>query len=267
MAISADTVLGERKGGPRGSNRDGVSGFWTGKDNIHRYVKQYRDPAQVYGETVANYIYRALGLGAPNSHAFEHQGKPAFASEIIDHHNTLGEHKIDVALAQKVAAGFAADVLTANWDAVGMGKDNVIVHGDNDVSRIDQGGTFLMRAQAGRKPEQFLHAISEWEGFFSPKINIDYSGVMAKAGYQRAEDMGETLIEQINKIEALRDQHGGWDRLVAKVAPNWEGPDRDEVVKMLDSRSKLLTQKKAEVQGKLTRISRLAFIALGLQHA
>jgi hypothetical protein len=255
----SQTILHERQGDPRGSNASGQSGFWKGQDGINRYVKHYQDDAQVYGEVLANWIYRTLELGAPNSHAFHHQDQPLFASDIMENEGNLGAYDVTPELAHKVAQGFAADVLLANWDAVGMGLDNVVVHKDGSVSRIDQGGSLLMRAQAGRKPNHLLHQITEWEGFFDRGMNWDYSSVMQKAGYRKAEDMGEALVEQITAIENLRNQ-GGWDAIVSKVVPLWKGRDRDEVVKMLESRTKLLSEKKASILQQLKRSSRLAMV-------
>ena len=56
----------------------------------------------------------------------------------------------------ELGRGFMADALVANWDVVGLSDDNVLWVGEKgDWStpvRIDQGGTFELRAQGGGKP-------------------------------------------------------------------------------------------------------------------
>lgn len=51
---------------------------------------------------------------------------------------------------EALAEGFVADALTANWDVVGMGMDNVLWDGDVPY-RVDQGGTLEYRARGGLK--------------------------------------------------------------------------------------------------------------------
>lgn len=57
---------------------------------------------------------------------------------------------------EALGAGFMADALVANWDVVGLSDDNVLWQGEKDdwtkPVRIDQGGTFELRAQGQKKP-------------------------------------------------------------------------------------------------------------------
>lgn len=123
-STDADTVLGEKIGNQGGSNPGGV---YRGTDGVERYVKFYSDPAQAHGEVLANSIYNDLGLSAPSSIAFEKDGHTAFASKMIkDSQGELGKVGLTEARAKRFMGGFAADVLTANWDAAGLTLDNVI---------------------------------------------------------------------------------------------------------------------------------------------
>jgi 2'-5' RNA ligase/GNAT superfamily N-acetyltransferase/ADP-ribose pyrophosphatase YjhB (NUDIX family) len=53
--------------------------------------------------------------------------------------------------SEALGAGFVADALTANWDVVGLSQDNILWTDDDVPIRVDQGGTFEMRAQGSPK--------------------------------------------------------------------------------------------------------------------
>lgn len=240
----ASNIMHTKTGAAKGSNS---GGFYTGADGVKRYVKEYTDTAQASGEHAANQIYQQLGLGAPKSTIFAKDGKYFYASDIIDDTVTLGAKGITKQLADNVLDGFVADVLTANWDAVGMSMDNVMVHANGAIFRIDNGGTFLMRAQAGRKPGSVLNDISEWDVFFSPK-NPSYQKVLSTAGITEHDEMKDRIVQQIDKVLALRDHHGGWAKWFDKHVPHVASEtDRKAMVDMLEARSKLLEKKRAEL--------------------
>lgn len=242
-ALTADVILGTKTGGAKGSN-DG--GFYTGKDGVERYVKFYDDPAQAHCEHLANALYNDLDYGAPESVLFEHNGKTAYASVLFKGGKTLADAGLTGDRAKKVLDGFVGDVLTANWDAVGTGLDNAMVLPDGRVIRIDNGGTFLMRAKEGRKPESLLNSISEWDVFFSSK-NPYYQKVALAAGVSGPEDMRDGVVAGIRKAIALRDEAGGWAAYVKAKVPGAPAKDAQRIVDMLDARSALLEQKLREL--------------------
>lgn len=73
---------------------------------------------------------------------------------------TLGELSGEerAAAEKQLAKGFMADVLLANYDAVGMNADNVIVNGQG-VWRIDNGGSLSFRAQGEKKANWTGHSV------------------------------------------------------------------------------------------------------------
>jgi NAD:arginine ADP-ribosyltransferase len=236
---AAQNVLGgEKIAGAKGSNEGGV---YRGVDGKERYVKFYQDPSQAYGEQLANRIYSNLGIGAPSSQVFEHDGKSVYASDMVGG-RTLQDAGLTTARAREVASGFAADVLVGNWDVVGLNLDNIMVADGGGVVRLDNGGSFLMRAKEGRKPVEVLNKISEWDKFFSSS-NPSYSKVMNAAGYASPAAMREDVIAQIGKIAKLRDESGGWQKYVERNAPGLEGADKKQIVDMLDVRTRLLEEK------------------------
>lgn len=243
--LKAAEILAKAGQGQKGSN-DG--GFFVGADGVERYVKWYADPAQAHGEALANDIYRELGLGAPESRTFvdDHskeagrKGKTAFASDVLAIEGTVGTKGLTKDTAYAILDGFAADILTGNWDAVGTGLDNVVVLKGGGIARIDQGGTFLFRAKAGRKAKAYLDDITEWEGFAPGGINPDYARVFDAAGVADADALAVRLRGQVDGIKALRDRSGGWDAFVAARAPALSPTDRTAVAGMLKARTDLL---------------------------
>lgn len=242
VAGDAKTILGKQVGPQSGSNPGGI---YEGTDGVRRYVKFYDDPAQARGEALANDLYRRLGLEAPESVVFEHNGKWAHATPLLDVKGTVKDLGLTKDLADKILDGFGADMLTANWDAVGMSLDNVVVLANGRIARIDQGGTFLMRAKAGRKQESLLQQLTEYDAFMSK--NPAYSSVFSKAGLTPG-DMGDRLIAQIDQILALEKALGGWDAYVRGSFPEWDVADRKKIVDMLAARSKLLAKKRDDIR-------------------
>jgi hypothetical protein len=151
-------VSGAKGSNPGGLMRDAQGRRW--------YVKEYADPGQAAAEHVSNQVYRALGLGAPESVLGE---GGQYASAWREGGRTLADAGLTKGNADAVLDGFAADVLTMNWDAVGTGHDNVLVEpkGTPRVTRVDQGGTLTYRAQGGPKPEAALDKIGEWDSLHS----------------------------------------------------------------------------------------------------
>jgi len=248
--LTADTILGKKISGAAGSNK---GGFYEGTDGVMRYVKEYKDPTRSHSEKLANDIYSALGLTAPKGHTFPVGGQTMYASDILPG-KQLAQVGVTPEIANKILDGFAADVLVGNWDTVGLVNDNILVTPEGEPARIDNGGTFLFRAQeaSGRKPDGLLGKISEWDGFSNPSINASYSNIFKAAGLKGANDLGDRAVEQINKIKQLEQSSGGWETLVNTNAPDMNPKDKEQVIQMLNTRSKLLYQKAQELQGQST---------------
>lgn len=241
-----DTILGELVEGPKGSN---PGGLYRGTDGILRYVKEYDDRAQAYGEHLANQIYEALGLGSPESVVFElADGRYGYASTIIPNARTLADAGLTAARAKATLRGFAADVLTANWDAAGLQLDNLLILKGGKIIRIDNGGTFLMRARAGRKATNLLDQITEWTGFLNPQRNPAYARLAAEAGITDARQLGAGLIRQIDAILKLEKDAGGWDAFVRLHAPGLMPDDHKAIVRMLTARTAELKAQRREIR-------------------
>lgn len=223
-----------------GSNPGGT---FRGADGRVRYVKLYDDPAQSYGEAVANRAYRELGIDAPVS-VLVRDGERVVgvANEIIDHSGALGAAKRGTkGRSREVLKGYAADVWLANWDAVGLDLDNVVATRArrNGVARIDAGGALLMRARQGRKPAGVLDRIAEWDGFADAARNPAYARVLQNAGVASPDDLGRSALARIRAIDEL----GRRTRNFRDLAPDVRGvleADRDAIRQALSRRARLL---------------------------
>jgi uncharacterized protein with gpF-like domain len=247
--LSSADIMHTQLSGPKGSNPGGI---YRGADGRERYVKLYSDPAQAIGEHVANRIYADLGLGRVRSQLFEHHGKVAYASEIIEGAVPLGESGLTPELARKALDGLVGDLVTANWDAAGATLDNLLVTKAGKIVRIDNGGTFVMRAQGGKKPAYLLESLTEWERFFDPKVNPAYAYLARKAGISSAGEMLPAIRTQLSKLELVRDKAGGWAAYVSKVVPKASHAEADAMVRMLEARTKLIREKILETEKALT---------------
>ncbi len=239
----ADVILHKQISGPKGSNPGGV---YEGSDGVKRYVKFYANETQAHVEKITNQIYNDLGLSAPKAHVFRtRDGKIAYSTRLIDG-QTLQAAGLTKSRAENVLDGFAADVLTANWDAVGLQMDNILLAAGGKAIRIDNGGSLLFRAKAGLKPANALHTISEWESFANPNVNPAYAKVFKAAGLTKAEDMGDELLNQLNNIAKFHDKvaaEGGFKVWVRRIAPGLNAADADAIGQMLAIRAELLSDK------------------------
>lgn len=260
--ISRADATVRQVGRQAGSN---PGGLFEGADGRRRYVKFYDDPAQAYGEAVANRAYRELGIDAPVSELLRDGDRiVGIASEIVDHSGTLGALKrLPKGRSKEVLRGFSADVWMANWDAVGLDLDNVVATRAawNSVARIDQGGALLMRARQGRKPLERLQAISEWDGFADVGRNPAYARVFRAAGVESGDALGRQALGQIKAIEELGKRTDNFARLAPEVAGVAEA-DVAAIRKLLADRAALL---KREIDPRVRAAMRAARSPLGYQ--
>lgn len=239
--LSADTILGTRVSGAKGSNPGGI---FKGKDGQLRYVKEYKNFKQAKAEHTSNAIYRALGLEAPVSHLFQSGGKNMYASDMVDG-ETLNKVGLTKELAVKILDGFAADILTANWDAVGLVHDNILVQPDGSVRRIDNGGTLTFRAQGGEKPQSLQTQISEFDGFANPNINREYYKIFKAAGLSGPKDMADKFAKQVDDIKRFREESGGWDSFLEQY--DLDADEKKSFSRILDARTDKLIAKAKEI--------------------
>ncbi len=223
-----------------GSNPGGV---YRGSDGPQRYVKLYEDPTQAYTEAVANRVYRELDLDAPQSSLIraEDGSLRGIANDLIEHQAQLGKLPMRQRRADEVLKGYVADVWLANWDAVGLELDNIVVVNPrrHKIARIDQGGSLLFRAREGRKPLERLQTLSEWDGFANPSRNPAYARVFDAAGLNSADELGAKALRQIAAVRKLRARTNDFEDLVPAV-DGVPDADREAILGLLRNRATLL---------------------------
>jgi ADP-ribose pyrophosphatase YjhB (NUDIX family) len=245
---TAHNMLHQKLGPQMGTN---AGGLYRGKDGVDRYIKFYKDPVRPESEMLANNFYRDIGIASPNSNTFivdKHQ--IGFSSDIIPG-KELNEVPLTPELARKILSGFIGDIMTANYDAVGLNHDNIIVDEQGTPIRIDQGGAFLHRAMesSGRKKEEMLDAISEWDGLQNPQINPAYAKIFQAANVY-PEDMLPEMIEQITKIHKLRKKYGDWKNYIRASSPYLPKKETARIAQMMDARENLIIRKLIELRDK-----------------
>jgi hypothetical protein len=122
------------------------------------YVKKYGSSAgHLIQEAAADSAYQALGMDVPAHKVYQTAKGPVKLAKFVDGktldqveaNNPVAAEKAKVTLTK----GFAADAVLANWDVIGMGKDNILIGSNGKVYRIDNGGSLRYRAGGKLKPE------------------------------------------------------------------------------------------------------------------
>lgn len=128
--------------------------------------KSGSSPAHLREEYATDASYRALGVATPDSRLYDTPQGPVKLSAYIEGSQTLGAYlstatpEQRTAILNQIRGGFVADALLANWDVVGLSRDNILVK-DGIAYRIDNGGALRFRA---------MGALKTGEGAFGPKV-------------------------------------------------------------------------------------------------
>lgn len=242
----AETVMVKRIGDAKGSN---PGGLYEDADGKKWYVKQYTSPMQAKNEFTTNELYRSLGLRVPVSKVIQSaDGALSIATSYIENTKTLAEVGLTKERADDILDGFAADVLTANWDAVGLELDNIIYAADGAAIRVDQGGSILFRAKGGLKDEYNLKSsIDEWTKFFDSNVNPAYKKVMNAAGVSSAEGIAN-IVEQLDNIaQVFIKYQNNWHNYLKVAAPQLTAQESAKFASILNSRTKLLLDKRTNI--------------------
>lgn len=207
---------------PGGTNPGGLHGEWLVKGN-----KQFADgnqPALVsdlraHNEVLASKLLMAAGVGAPEMKLVDLEGKHGgglgVASKMVP-----GLQKLDVSNPQHLAAAqadFAVNAWVGNWDALGTGFDNTMIHtASGKAVCIDPGGSLLFRAQGALKtPNDPLAALDPGAKDFTTMRGTDayQKSVYGKMTAPQLQASAEKLKAISNdQIKTLVDTYGGGDQ-------------------------------------------------------
>lgn len=123
------------------------------------------------------------------------------------------------------------DAWLANWDAIGTGKDNIIVREDGTPFRIDMGGSLLYRAQGTPKGDKFGYEVPELKTFIDANLNKDAADIFGGVDRQIMTDAVKRL-EQIDNTQ------------IAELVNQWGPRDQDAKMHLYDT---LVARKEAVI--------------------
>ena len=104
----------------------------------------------VMSEFIANEIYEIAGVPVPN-HFLDAENQVLITDYIEGRLlNQIQEPELSE-VKQELQKGFVIDALLANWDVIGLNRDNIVVRADGIPVRVDNGGSLEFRAQGGHK--------------------------------------------------------------------------------------------------------------------
>lgn len=152
-------------GGQKGSN---AGGTFEDESGQKWYCKFPDDGNHAKSEVLAGELYKACGIKTAETKIISKDGKIGIASKFID---GLKSDKDKVGALTGAKAGFAVDAWLGNWDAVGLGYDNLLSDGKGNAVRIDVGGSLEYRAQGQKKGKDFGDTIPEVKSMMDPSKN------------------------------------------------------------------------------------------------
>lgn len=126
----------------------------SGNEYVMKKVNKAKNPNghadHIRSEYTANVIYNILGLKTPDVELYNANSDTdvTLLSRFIP-----GTRKPNSGDFGKMAEGFIADVLLANWDI--YQNDNCLIDAGGNVVRVDNGGSLFYRAQGALKSPPF----------------------------------------------------------------------------------------------------------------
>jgi len=251
----ADLDAMRKVDGPKGSN----PGQWYEDDSGQRwFVKEAKSRDHADNEVAAGVIYEMFGVRTPQTRVLTIDGKAHVVSRFVPDIQTKPESWWRSASKQATAArreaqeDFVLDAWLANWDAVGLNYDNMLVDASGHVWRIDTGGAMKYRARGDKK--------SSWDLINSvvDDLNNMRSASINPSGHIVFDEITDAeVLKQIDRLLARFDEAAVENRLVAAGVPPHETV---RLVHTLNERANALRryrEKIQEAQSKWARLQRL----------
>lgn len=218
VALKPEPALKEsdlkRVGKQMGSNPGGV---FEDKSGQRFYVKQGKSKAHVDTELAAADLYKLAGTPTLDYQAVEGGKHIATKMEKLDADRLA---KLSPAERKKAQADFMTHAWLANWDAVGLGGDNIgTVNGV--PTALDLGGALSYRAMGSPKGDKFGNTVGEIDTLRSASMNPDaaslYGGMSDADMKQSAQKVLAIPDSAIRKTIEQRSLDSGLaDKLIAR---------------------------------------------------
>lgn len=201
----------EKVGAQKGSNPGGVYQNGEGKKF---YVKQGKSKDHVRNEMIAAALYDLAGTPTLKYRPVE--GGTHIATEMakLDKDNAS---KLSKGERAEAARDFAVHAWLGNWDAVGLGGDNLGTVGGTPTA-LDLGGALEYRAQGAPKGKAFGNKVGELDTLRDPSMNKDAAAIfggMTPAEVRESARYVTSIPDA--KIIAAVEKQGGTKALAEKL--------------------------------------------------
>ena len=173
-----DTSKWKKVAGQAGSNQ---GAFYVDPDSGQQYyVKTPKSDAHAANEVLASALYEEAGLNIGRAYIGKNKaGKMVIVSPVIDNvDGELNKFPNNSEILDQIKKGFAVDAWLANFDVIGLNKDNILVDKSGKAFRIDAGGALLFRAQGEDKSAFMDDNVSEQiASLQNPDVNAQSASV------------------------------------------------------------------------------------------
>lgn len=170
--------------------------------------------AHLRNECAADTFYQKCGVNVPEHRLYETADGPVKLSRYIDGGKSLNDFWAKASdderqeMLKKLRPGFDVDVLTGNWDVVGMSGDNILIDKNGVPWRIDNGGALGFRAQGAPKRSE------DWQAGFPDDV-----------WSMRVSSNNKRYFENINTPDLCNSiSNGKWDDALKSL------PDADRKI-------------------------------------
>jgi hypothetical protein len=236
--LSDLTKVGAKPGGsnPGGLYQDANGNKWIVKGSNNPPATE-----QAKNEVLAAKLMQAVGAGAPDMMLVDLEGQYGggigVASKVIGDVKALGSSQAHLAAAQ---ADFAVHAWLANYDVIGLSKDNTVIGADGKAINIDPGGALLYRAQGAPKGDAFGTKAVEFNSLRGP-----VSGLPAnqQAWSVYGSMTASQIVESAKKLEAIDD--ATIQKMVASYGPGNEAQKAALAAKIIARKADVLASAKA----------------------
>jgi predicted DNA-binding WGR domain protein/ADP-ribose pyrophosphatase YjhB (NUDIX family) len=236
--LSDLTKIGAKPGGsnPGGMYQDASGAKWIVKGSNNPPATE-----QAKNEVLAAKLMQAVGAGAPDMMLVDLEGQYGggigVASKVVDNVKALGSSKADLAAAQ---ADFAVHAWLANYDVIGLSKDNTVIGADGKAINIDPGGALLYRAQGAPKGAAFGDKAVEFNSLRGPVSGLPANpSAWSVYGSMTASQ----IVESAKKLEAIDD--ATVKKLVATYGPGTDAQKAALADKIIARKADVLASAKA----------------------
>jgi len=202
--------------------------LYVDKDGKGKWVvKEGGAPGQNVAEKAANDVYNILApkLGSGGVDTRMIDGK--LVNRFVENGRTLDSlSSTDAAkfnIADRIRKSHIADALVANWDYLGLVKDNMMVDKGGKLVRIDSGGTFQYRAMGGDKKfgslpmETWTLRNGQGKDYWANAKDSDYKDLWTKQTKDVVASSGK-LGRAINSSQLPQDVKRAFSQRVAAYA-------------------------------------------------